>query len=56
MWRSLYFYAALTPADGHTLPVTTNATIVINPQLFKSVVRCDPVNNFAPVSLLAKQQ
>ena len=48
-------YVARAPADGHTLLVTTNATIVINPQLFKSVVQYDPVNDFAPVSLLAKQ-
>src|SRR3954451_18427042 len=32
-------YVARAPADGHTLLVTTNATIVINPQLFKSTVR-----------------
>jgi tripartite-type tricarboxylate transporter receptor subunit TctC len=48
-------YVARAPADGHTLLVTTNATIVINPQLFKSVVQYDPVKDFAPVSLLAKQ-
>ncbi len=48
-------YVARAKADGHTLLVTTNATIVINPQLFKSTVRYDPVNDFAPVSLLAKQ-
>jgi tripartite-type tricarboxylate transporter receptor subunit TctC len=48
-------YVARAPADGHTLLVTTNATIVINPQLFKSVVQYDPVNDFAPISLLAKQ-
>jgi tripartite-type tricarboxylate transporter receptor subunit TctC len=48
-------YVARAPADGHTLLVTTNATIVINPQLSKSGVRYDPVKDFAPVSLLAKQ-
>jgi tripartite-type tricarboxylate transporter receptor subunit TctC len=48
-------FVARAPADGHTLLVTTNATIVINPQLFKNTVRYDPVNDFAPVSLLAKQ-
>jgi tripartite-type tricarboxylate transporter receptor subunit TctC len=48
-------YVARAPADGHTLLVTTNATIVINPQLFKNTVHYDPVTDFAPVSLLAKQ-
>jgi tripartite-type tricarboxylate transporter receptor subunit TctC len=48
-------YVARAPADGHTLLVTTNATVVINPQLFKNTVRYDPVTDFAPVSLLAKQ-
>ena len=43
------------PPDGHTLLVTTNATVVINPQLFKDVVQFDPVKDFAPVSLLARQ-
>lgn len=37
--------------DGYTLLVTTNATIVINPQLAK--LPYDPVRDFAPVSLLA---
>jgi len=48
-------YVARAAADGHTLLVTTNATVVINPPLFKSVVKYDPVNDFAPVSLLARQ-
>jgi tripartite-type tricarboxylate transporter receptor subunit TctC len=48
-------YVARQPPDGHTLLVTTNATVVINPQLFKDVVRFDPVKDFAPVSLLARQ-
>jgi tripartite-type tricarboxylate transporter receptor subunit TctC len=48
-------YVALQPPDGHTLLVTTNATVVINPQLFKDQVRFDPVKDFAPVSLLARQ-
>ena len=48
-------YVAHATPDGHTLLVTTNATIVINPQLFKDVVQFDPVKDFAPVSLLARQ-
>ena len=48
-------YVARSVPDGHTLLVTTNATVVINPQLFKDVVQFDPVKDFAPVSLLARQ-
>jgi tripartite-type tricarboxylate transporter receptor subunit TctC len=48
-------YVAHATPDGYTLLVTTNATVVINPQLFKSVVKFDPVTDFAPVSLLARQ-
>jgi tripartite-type tricarboxylate transporter receptor subunit TctC len=48
-------YVAHAPADGHTLLVTTNATIVINPQMFQSVIKFDPEKSFAPVSLLARQ-
>jgi tripartite-type tricarboxylate transporter receptor subunit TctC len=48
-------YVAQAVPDGHTLLVTTNATVVINPQLFKSVVKFDPMTGFAPVSLLARQ-
>jgi tripartite-type tricarboxylate transporter receptor subunit TctC len=48
-------YVAHAPPDGHTLLVTTNATIVINPQLFKDVIKFDPVKDFAPASLLARQ-
>jgi tripartite-type tricarboxylate transporter receptor subunit TctC len=48
-------YVAHVAPDGHTLLVTTNATIVINPQLFKDIVKFDPATDFAPVSLLAKQ-
>jgi len=48
-------YVARAPANGNTLLVTTNATVVINPQLFKDVVQFDPVKDFAPVSLLARQ-
>lgn len=48
-------YVAHATPDGNTLLVTTNATIVINPQIFKTVVKFDPVKDFAPVSLLARQ-
>jgi tripartite-type tricarboxylate transporter receptor subunit TctC len=48
-------YVAHNTPDGNTLLVTTNATIVINPQLFKNVVKFDPVKDFAPISLLARQ-
>lgn len=48
-------YVAHATPDGYTLLVTTNATVVINPQLFKNVVKFDPVTDFAPVSLLARQ-
>ena len=48
-------YVARAPPDGQTLLVTTNATVVINPQMFKDVVQFDPVKDFAPVSLLARQ-
>ena len=46
------YVAHITP-DGNTLLVTTNATVVINPQVFK--VKFDPVQDFAPISLLARQ-
>ncbi len=42
---------AKSPPDGYTILVTTNATIVINPHLYK--VGYDPVRDFAPVSQLA---
>jgi tripartite-type tricarboxylate transporter receptor subunit TctC len=48
-------YVAQSPPDGNTLLVTTNATIVINPQMFKGSIKFDPVKSFAPVSLLARQ-
>lgn len=46
---------ARAPSDGYTLLVTTNATIVINPQLFTKVVQYDPVKDFSPISLVASQ-
>ncbi len=42
---------AKAPADGYTLLLTTNATIVINPHLTK--LPYDPVRDFAPVSQVA---
>ena len=48
------YVARITP-DGNVLLVTTNAPIVINPQLFNRTVRYDPVEDFVPVSLLARQ-
>lgn len=48
-------YVAQSNPDGNTLLVTTNATIVINPQMFKDSIQFDPIKSFAPVSLLARQ-
>jgi tripartite-type tricarboxylate transporter receptor subunit TctC len=48
-------YVAQSKPDGNTLLVTTNATIVINPKMFKDVIKFDPQTSFAPVSLLARQ-
>ena len=42
---------AKAAADGHTLLVNTNATIVINPHISK--LGYDPVRDFAPVTQLA---
>jgi tripartite-type tricarboxylate transporter receptor subunit TctC len=42
---------AKAPADGYTILLTTNATIVINPHLSK--LSYDPVRDFAPVSQVA---
>lgn len=39
--------------DGYTLLLTTNATIVINPQLFGDQVKYDPEKDFAPVTLMS---
>lgn len=39
--------------DGHTLLVTGNAAITVNPHLFKTLTY-DPVKSFEPVSTLAK--
>jgi len=48
-------YVARSKPNGSTILVTTNATIVINPQMFKDVIRFDPQTSFEPVSLLARQ-
>ncbi len=42
---------AKAPADGYTILLTTNATIVINPNL--AILPYDPVRDFAPVSQVA---
>jgi len=42
---------AKAPADGYTVLLTTNATIVINPNLTK--LPYDPVRDFAPISEVA---
>jgi tripartite-type tricarboxylate transporter receptor subunit TctC len=42
---------AKAPADGYTIALTTNATIVINPHLTK--LPYDPVKDFAPISEVA---
>lgn len=42
---------AKAPNDGYTIALTTNATIVINPQLAK--LPYDPVKDFSPISQLA---
>ena len=46
---------ARATADGYTLLITTNATIVINPQIFTKVITYDPVKDFSPISLVASQ-
>jgi tripartite-type tricarboxylate transporter receptor subunit TctC len=42
---------AKAPADGYTVLLTTNATIVINPNLTK--LPYDPIRDFAPISEVA---
>lgn len=42
---------ARSPTDGYTVLLTTNATISINPQLYK--LPYDPIRDFAPISQLA---
>ena len=45
-------YVAKSPPDGHTLVMTTNATIVINPHLYKKLP-FNPLTDLAPVSEIA---
>ncbi|MGV6874762.1 Bug family tripartite tricarboxylate transporter substrate binding protein [Pseudochelatococcus sp. B33] len=44
---------AKSKPDGYTLLLTTNATIVINPQLFGDRVKYDPVKDLVPISMLS---
>ena len=44
--------AARAPADGYTLILSNSSTFVTNPHLYKKMP-FDPVNDFAPVSLVA---
>ncbi|MBI3055850.1 MAG: tripartite tricarboxylate transporter substrate binding protein [Betaproteobacteria bacterium] len=45
-------YVAKSPPDGHTLVMTTNAPIVINPHLYKKLP-FNPLTDLAPVSEIA---
>ena len=44
--------AARAPADGYTLILSNSSTFVTNPHLYKKMP-FDPVNDFAPVSMVA---
>jgi len=44
---------AKSKPDGYTLLLTTNATIVINPQLFGDQVKYNPETDFAPITLMS---
>ena len=46
-------FAAKTPADGYNLVMSSNAALVTNPFLYKRL-GFDPVNDFAPISVVAK--
>ncbi len=46
---------ARSPADGHTILLTTDSSMSINPHLF-SKLPYDPVRDFAPVTMLALLQ
>jgi tripartite-type tricarboxylate transporter receptor subunit TctC len=41
---------AQAPADGYTVFVSNSSTITLNPTLFKSTIRYQPMRDFAPVS------
>ncbi|MDB5863408.1 MAG: tripartite tricarboxylate transporter substrate binding protein, partial [Betaproteobacteria bacterium] len=45
--------AAKTAPDGYTLLMSSNAALVANPHLYKRL-GFDPINDFAPISLVAK--
>jgi tripartite-type tricarboxylate transporter receptor subunit TctC len=45
--------AAKTAPDGYTLVMSSNAALVTNPHLYKRL-GFDPLNDFSPVSLVAK--
>ena len=45
--------AAKTPADGYTLLLSNNSALVANPLLYKRL-GFDPLNDFAPISIVAK--
>ncbi len=46
---------ARAPADGHTLMIVANATLTMNPHLYKSMP-FDPLTAFTPIAGLAEQQ
>ena len=46
-------FAAKQPPDGYTLLLSSNAALVANPHLYKRL-GFDPLNDFTPVSLVAK--
>ena len=45
--------AAKSPADGYTLLLSSNTALVANPLLYKRLA-FDPLNDFAPISVVAK--
>ena len=45
--------AAKTAPDGYTLLMSSNAALVTNPHIYKRL-GFDPINDFAPISLVAK--
>lgn len=46
-------FVAKAKPDGSTLLMTTNATVVINPQLFGDRVKYDPKKDLAPITLVS---
>lgn len=47
-------FVARSEPDGYTLLLGTNATLAVNPATFNNLAY-DPVNDFAPISLIANQ-